>query len=44
VVDRLRGITALMRYEAKQVPAVELIRIDGQNLAVDLSASANRPA
>jgi hypothetical protein len=29
VMDRLLGIAALMKYEAEQMPAVELIRIDG---------------
>ena len=34
-MDRLRGIAALMKYETEQVLGVELIRINGKDLAID---------
>jgi len=43
VMDRARGIAALMKYEAEQVPAVELIRIDGKDLAIDFFRLGQSP-
>jgi hypothetical protein len=39
----LRGIAALMKYEAEQVPAVELIRIDGKDSAINFFRLGQSP-
>jgi hypothetical protein len=42
-MDRLRRIAALMKYEAEQVPGVELIRIKGKDLAINFFRLGQTP-
>jgi hypothetical protein len=43
MMDRLRRIAALMKYEAEQMAAVRLIRIDGKDLAINFFRLGQSP-